>query len=318
MRRIVSVLAMYLAASCTASPSVEAEDASPLPVVEVASGVYVHQGRYELVAPTNGGAIANIGFVVGEKGVAVIDTGGSAEEGLRLKAAIRVKTSKPILYVINTHMHPDHVMGNAAFKDEAPFVGHYKLRRALAARGEFYLRKAVETLGAEAMSGSEIIPPTIEVQGEIDLDLGARTLHLIAYPTAHTDNDLAVLDRKTGTLFTGDLLFVRHTPALDGSLLGWLSVIETLKKIEAARAVPGHGPPSVPWPQAIAPQENYLKRLRDDVRTAIASGKTIGEAAKTIGVSEQDAWELFSEYNARNVSAAYAELEWEDMPHLQK
>jgi len=208
-------------------------------------------------------------------------------------------------------MHPDHVLGNAAFKGEATLVGHFKLPRALAARGEFYMEKARQTLGAEAMAGTEVVAPTLLVENEMDLDLGGRIIHLKAYPTAHTDNDLTVFDNRTGTLFTGDLLFVRHTPSLDGSLKGWLPVIQSLKKLEAVRAVPGHGPPSVAWPKALEMQEIYLTRLRDDVRVAIKSGKTIGEAAKSIGVSERDAWELFDEYNARNVSAAYAELEWE-------
>jgi glyoxylase-like metal-dependent hydrolase (beta-lactamase superfamily II) len=164
------------------------------------------------------------------------------------------------------------------------------------------------------MKGTEIIAPTLSVQDEMDLDLGGRSLHLKAWPTAHTDNDLTVFDRKTATLFAGDLLFVRHIPALDGSVKGWLSVIGNLKKIEARQAVPGHGPPSVSWPQAIAPEEHYLAQLRDGVKQAIRSGKTIGEAAETVGRSQQPAWELFGEYNARNVSAAFAELEWDDTP----
>lgn len=280
--------------------------------VEIAPGTYVHRGHYALVNPVNGGDISNATFIVGADAVAVIDTGGSAKTGEALRQAIRAITKKPIRYVINTHMHPDHVFGNAAFEADAPqFVGHHKLARALAARAESYLRRNRELIGDEAFSGSKIVMPTVAVTDTLTLDLGGRNLKLEARPTAHTDNDLTVFDEATSTFILGDLLFVDHTPTLDGSIKGWLNLIPVLKAQKAARAVPGHGPVSMPWPSAIEPMERYLTTVANDVRAMIKAGKTMTDAIATAGQSEKGKWELFEEYNARNVTAAFAELEWE-------
>ena len=284
----------------------------PLAVTEVAPGVFVHQGTIAIFTPQNRGDVANIGFVVGREGVAVIDTGGSKRIGEALREAIRKITDKPVRYVINTHMHPDHVFGNAAFEADKPiFVGHKKLARGLAARAERYLAANRELLGEEAFAGTRIIGPTLQVDGSQDIDLGDRVLTLTARPTAHTDNDLTVLDTKTGTMFLGDLLFAAHVPALDGSIKGWLALLDSLKSQQYARAVPGHGPASMPWPDALKPIERYLTTVADDVRRAIKDGRTLAEATKTAGQSEKQSWELFDEFNARNVSSAFHELEWE-------
>lgn len=289
-----------------------AQALAPLTVEEVAPGVFVHQGRYETFTPENAGDVSNAGFIIGKDGVAVIDTGGSAHVGEALLAAIRARTKLPIKYVINTHMHPDHVFGNAAFASEKPtFVGHAKLPRALAAREGRYLAINKELLG-KAFEGTQIIAPTELVNDRLELDLGDRKLLVEARPTAHTDNDVTVLDEKTGTMFLGDLLFSMHIPALDGSIRGWLALLDNLSSRQDVKlAVPGHGPASMPWPAALTAEKRYLATVANDVRTMIKQGKTLAEAAATAGLSEKDAWVLFKDFHARNVSAAFAELEWE-------
>lgn len=301
---------LLIAVLVAAAPPLAAQES--LAVSEVAPGVFVHQGRYEIFTPRNSGDTANSGFIVGRDGVAVIDTGGSPRVGASLLAAIRARTKLPIKYVINTHMHPDHIFGNVAFEAEKPvFVGHAKLPRALAARADRYLGINKELLG-EAFEGTRIVPPTQLVKDRLELDLGDRKLAIEAYATAHTDNDVTVFDEKTGTMFLGDLLFSKHVPALDGSIRGWLALIDKLAaRSDIQRAVPGHGPEQMPWPSALAAEKRYLGTVADEVRTMIKQGKTLAEAAATVGLSEKDAWELFKEYHARNVSAAFAELEWE-------
>lgn len=282
-----------------------------LSVVEIAPGIFVHNGVQQDASPANDDAIANIGFIVGKEAVAVIDPGGSYREGAELRAAIRDRTALPIRYVIMTHVHPDHIFGAAAFRNDHPdFIGHARLPGALAERGAYYLRRLHEAIGSEA-DGSEVVPPNLLVSDRLKLDLGSRRLVVWAHGPAHTDSDLTIFDEKTSTFWLADLLFVDRIPVIDGSLVGWLSELQKMTAIAAARAVPGHGPVSVPWPQAAERERRYLEAVARDTRAAIKAGIDIADAYRHVAQSERGHWLLFDDYHPRNVTAAYKELEWE-------
>jgi quinoprotein relay system zinc metallohydrolase 2 len=308
MRFRSPVLAAFVAiTSLTHSPAQE----RVLAVKEIASGIFVHEGRIALMSSDNDGDIANVGFIIGKHAVAVIDTGGSVREGRQLLAAIRARTGVPIRYIINTHGHPDHVFGNAAFvADNTEFVGHQRLPQALAVRGPFYLDAFRASMGNELLKDVRIVPPTRLVDGSVALDLGGRTIIVQAWPVAHSDNDVTVSDPTSGTLFAGDLVFLRHIPVLDGNIKNWLRILDDLAALPAKRVVPGHGPVSE-WPDALAAERRYLGTLASDIRRDVIDGKPIRTAAEQAATTERQQWQLFDDYNTRNATAAYSQFEWE-------
>ena len=312
MRRLLH-LAWLLAAAAAAPVA-----AAPLHVDEVAPGVYVHIGQHKDFEDGYDGDIANIGFVIGSDAVAVIDTGGSYAVGMALKEALRAITPLPIRYVINTHGHPDHVFGNAAFihgdstSTDAPprLIGHAMLPQMLAVRRDGYLRNLKKQLGAGA-DKSTLLAPDETVQDHLTLDLGHRKLELAAWPSAHTNNDLTVVDAATGTLWTGDLLFIERAPAIDGDIRGWLAAIDALKKTPAVTTIPGHGPVTRDKNRALTRQRDYLATLLHDVRTSIRNGTDMTTTMATAAATERARWQLFDVVNRRNVNFIYPTLEWE-------
>lgn len=284
----------------------------PFRLQKVGEGVYMRKGLHQVFTPDNHAAIANIGFIIGETSIAVIDTGGSYCDGTRFYTALREISDLPISHVINTHVHPDHLLGNRAFEEDGvTFVGHHNLKRALADKGETYLENLKRIAGKAAMEGTTIVAPNKEVKGSETINIGNRELQLIAYGTAHTNQDLVVFDKKSSILWTGDLLFHEHIPVVDGSLLGWQKTLDELAKIPADKVIPGHGGPLLDWPAGLSDERRYLAVLTKDLRALIADGATMLEAQTSAAASEKDKWKLFDEFNARNASAAFAELEWE-------
>jgi quinoprotein relay system zinc metallohydrolase 2 len=308
----VTLLALF--AALEIATDAEAGDVrASFEVNQVAAGVFAHVGKALALDAPGHDDIANNGFVLGKRCVAVIDTGGSVSIGRALREAVRRHSSLPVCYVITTHVHVDHVLGNVAFKDAgAEFVGHALLSDALLRSRDFFLKNYAGDLDAP-VTAQQIIGPELRVPigTDVTLDLGDRRLTLHAWPKAHTDCDLTVYDAQTRTLWTGDLLFVRRTPVVDGSIKGWLTALDSLARMDVQHVIPGHGPVSGDLGAALAPERRYLQALLDEVTAQISHGESLQEALKAPDPVDKANWLLWDEAHHHNVARVYQELEWE-------
>ena len=282
-------------------------------IEQLASGVYVHLGKQEQITYQNKGDIANLGFIIGEQSVAVIDAGGSQFVAQSLIDSIKLTTDLPVRYLILTHAHPDHIFGTKSIANSfknIEIIGHKHFLNALVQRGEFYRQRFINEQGF-APEDLTLLPPDTMVETSLEIDLGGRLLTLYAFPTSHTDNDLVVVDKQSKTIWTGDLIFRNRVPVIDGNVKNWLNTMDELSKIDVNFIVPGHGPVAYNWAQALDNQRRYLSKIIEGVRQKLKKGGTIQSAVESVALDENQNWLLFKDHHGQNVSRVFSELEWE-------
>ena len=293
----------------------------PLDVKKIADGVYVHYGKHEnIYEGSNIGDIGNLGFIIGDESIAVIDTGGSHQVGEALKLAIKKISKKPIKYVINTHVHQDHILGNTAFLSEGVIIyGHFNLKKALKERGSQYIRQISEA--GNKIKGTKIIFPhkiiaetspdqVKKLSDKITINLGNRKLLLTSYPTAHTYSDASVFDLKTKTFFVGDLVQDERLPTMDGLVKNWIKVLNEIEKVDFKIMVPGHGKIQKDN-TALKKTKTYLQVLYNDVIDALKKDIPAEKIIEIAAESEKDKWVLFDRVNPGNVVRTIIRYEWE-------
>ncbi|RLA18624.1 MAG: MBL fold metallo-hydrolase, partial [Gammaproteobacteria bacterium] len=198
MRRLLGGLVLFIFFS---QPLFAAKFDYGLNAKPVADNTYLFIGKKEDFNFQNGGNIVNSGFIITDEGVVVIDTGSSRRYGEQMLAEIRKQTNKPIFKVINTHHHPDHFLGNQAFKP-APIAALKGTVKGIKNSGDMFAENLYRMTG-DWMRGTEAVVPDITLQPGIE-EIGGHELEYIEL-SGHTGSDLAVFDRTTGVLFAGDL-----------------------------------------------------------------------------------------------------------------
>ena len=304
-----SPVAALLAACLFNTPGLVNAPASALDPVAVAPGVYAFLGATGEPSVDNGARTGNSGFIVGDDGVVVVDTGVSYRHGEAMLAAIARVTHKPVRLAIITHGVQEFLFGNAAFSERGvPLLAHVKTVELMRSRCGHCLENLHKLLGTERMRGTRVVLPERTVDGSTRLRVAGRTLELLHYGWAATPGDLAVLDRDSGVLFAGGMVSVRRIPELrDGRIDGWLQALDRLEQVGARIVLPGHGEPA--GPAAIDEMRAYLLALRDQAGALYDSGASLMDAVDNADLPGYRDWAMYPATHRRNVQQRYLELE---------
>lgn len=242
-------------------------------------------------------AAVNIGLVVGPSGCLVIDTGSTPEQGAAIRAAAERFAGVPVVSVLVTHWHFDHLFGLAGFAG-VPSYGHDTLPAWLA---QPRCREAADSLGVDA---SELVAPVNTFSLARVLDAGGRRVEVVHFGRGHTDGDVVAIVPDSGVIFTGDLLESAGAPAFgdDCHLKDWPSAVDGILGLVAEETilVPGHGEPMDRL--AAFQQRAEISALYGQVEYLIGRGVRLPDAYAA------GEWQ-FDEETVRNaLPLAYAQL----------
>jgi cyclase len=301
MRAFSSLLLLSL--SCAAIAS--AQSAPPLPFTLRALG----HGVYAAIDDAKGDAGANAGFVIGDDGVAVIDTFEHEAAAKALLAEIRKLTPLPIKFVVNTHYHLDHVAGNKTFQDAgAVIIAQCNVADWIHTENLKFFGKNIKP--EQKTEVESLAPPEILYDSSLELRLGSRKIEVRFFP-GHTGGDSIVHIHDAAVTFCGDLFWHATLPNLiDATTSTWT---ETLTRLTAAYPqdafVPGHG--DVGKVSDVAAFGGYLMDLREWVVPQVKEGKAGDDLVNAVMpklTENYGQWNFFKYFAKRNVLDMGAEI----------
>ncbi len=280
--------------------------------------MWVFRGVSGDVGPDTGARHGNGGFVVGPKGVLVIDAGVSHAQGLERLAAIRATTRAPILGVLLTHAMQDFIFGASAFQAEGiPLLMHKDAALLMTARCETCLKTLKRELGDAAMVGTRV-PKADRVFGTATEarallpDIGRALRLVFAEPKSQTASPgaTALFDEASGTLFAGALLDAQTVPDIqDADPDAWQTARQGLRAMDAKRIVPGRGP--VGDARIVDDVDAYLRELNTSVDAFVKAGRPLSDVADAIELPRFAAWDRYETTHRRNASILYLRRERE-------
>lgn len=276
---------------------------------KIADGVHVVYGSGGAPAPENAGNVANTVFLLGPTGAVVIDPGSGRRRGEALLCAVARISDQPVVAVIDTHPHPENVLGNIAFADGVKIYASRATATTMRERCTRCIERLRQSIGTAAMADTVARLPDAVVDTTTEIEAGGRRLRLIPLGAGHSPGDLAILDHASSTLISGDVGSISELPDLrDGSLTGSITALKTLSAIAARRILPGRGP--VFEPPQLQPALAYLEALGAAARAAAATGDFLVRMPDE--ASHAGRFGRFAELHPLNLQHAYreAEAEW--------
>ena len=273
--------------------------------IKLAENSYYFYGKEEYFSKENGGDIANSSFIITKNSVILIDTGSSKLYGEQVKKQIEKITNKPIKYILNTHHHPDHFLGNSAFSNSDIYASEFT-KNEIETNGDLYIVNLVNIIH-EAMNKTKVKAPN-QILTTKNLNFDGYKLKVL-YFDGHTQSDIAIYDENTKILYASDLVFYKRTLATPHANLDkWIKSLKELEKINYSILVPGHGISST-TKEPIKENIAYLEFLQNTLKNSAKEGLDIYEILNKPIPKEFESFTMFKEEFERSVINLYPSYE---------
>ncbi len=320
MRRILLILLFSLASLPAAAVSQDfltPKSVLEIEALEVVKNVYVLHGINQNPTPENQGLIANLGFIISDLGVVIIESGGSQYHGDLLLKEIKKITSLPVIAVFNTHVHGDHWLGNDAIRQRFPDAQFYAskqmVEQAQSNTGDDWVT-LLNGLTNGALSGTQPHPPTLSLSNNEVVQFGNVVLKALINDVAHTATDMIIFIEQglsESAVFLGDIgLHQRIGRMDDGNFEGNINALDRAIAVKADVYVPGHGP-TTPGILSAQLYREYLSTLYKETERLYEEGLADFEIKEKIrpAFKPWEHWEGFDAAFGRHVSLIYLEIE---------
>jgi cyclase len=311
MIRSIPWFAIALVWSVQALGAAAPED-YPMTPEAVAPGVYaVISPARDFPNPENLGWNANMAFVVTDDGVLVVDTGSSETMGVALRNAIRSVAGQPVRWIVNTHSHGDHWLGNHGFAADNPEImaGSASIAR-MKQQADGWIDSFNDMTGG-ATGQSRTLFPGRAVDERVERDLGGTRVVLLPSGDSHSPGDLVVWLPESRVLMTGDVVYTDRAPSVwDGRVAQWIAFMDTLIGLEPLVVVPGHG--RIEGPETLPRLKGYLTALWAAVEEGVLQGLPDFETVPIVRERMADIvvdYPGFEDKVNRSVAHMYTEVE---------
>ena len=276
-------------------------------MLKINERVYVLLGPIQHANKINQGYMVNSTVIVGDKGVILVDSGGSDEVGRHIATAVRRITDKPVTHVVNTHHHGDHYLGNAAFEG-ATLISSEMCRKMVLETGHEWLDIMERDIGHK-LSGTKPLAAGVTYAEGTRTEAMIHGVRLVFWVPkgSHTIGDLMVHLPDDKVLITGDILVSGVVPTFqDGFVKNWIHTLDEMQTLGVEHFVPGHG--DLMTRQDVTALRSAMLRFYSDVKEGFKSGKSEAEIRKSLDLSGWDTLER-SYVIGRNINRAYLEIE---------
>lgn len=292
------MLAQPLAAQTPADPIVKTEG-----LRQVSPHIYIIPDNSVPLVP-------NVGFVIGERGILVIDTGLGPRNGSAVLEVAKELGGSRALYLVTTHFHPEHDLGAQVFPESTTLIRSNDQAKDIAEFGlqlaQVFARRSA--VNAELLKDADFRKANVTFDRDYALDLGGVKVQLIAMGANHTRGDTAIWVESDRVLFSGDVA-MRPQPVFASpysTIRHWLSSLDRLEALKPAVIVPSHGPTGDA--AFISGYRNYLIEVRDRTAADKKAGRTADQTTETVTAAMA---ERFPDKGrlAGAIKAAYAEAQ---------